>query len=282
MDINQVYYNRCEKLFLKTPNNFIDLLITSPPYADMTNYGEKINIMDPDFYAEWFVPIAKEIHRTLKNSGSFILNIGDKVNNLEKSIYVFDLICKIVRETDLKLFDIYYWYKKSGLPTGSNNRLFNRTEFIFHFVKNTHDFKNHPNRIRIPYAESTIKRMNYDVGIHKKINTDGLSEMNLKKIEPNSLGKLPDNVFRFPTAGTVRGGSHPAAFHLDLPKFFIKWLTNKNDLILDPFMGSGTVAIAAIMMERNYIGFEMNKEYKKVIDNRIKNYRPQKILNKFF
>ena len=111
------------KLSKNVPDDYVDLLITSPPYADTLSYGKKIRLLHPDNYAEWFLPLAKEAARFLKPSGSFILNINDKIINGKRSIYVFELICRIEKETGLSLHDRYVWTQKSGLPTGGPRRL---------------------------------------------------------------------------------------------------------------------------------------------------------------
>ena len=93
----------------------------------------------------------------------------------------------------------------------------------------------------------------------------------LKKVEANPKGKIPTTVMGFVGAGTLRstGAKHPAPFHPDLPKWFMKWLTTENDVVLDPFMGGGTVASVCQEMKRNYIGFELNDNYRPLIEERL-------------
>ena len=86
----------------------------------------------------------------------------------------------------------------------------------------------------------------------------------------------PITVFRFDTGSALRGLEHPAPFHPQLPEFFIKWLTDKNDVVLDPFMGGGTTAEVALKMNRNYLGFEINNEYIKMTEERLKKNLPNK------
>jgi DNA modification methylase len=142
--------------------------------------------------------------------------------------------------------------------------------------------------VREPYAKNTLGRIYRpdgtikEVGINDGVDSDGRIKNKSKKLNLNPLGKIPTNVFTFQTAGVLRGegyvgSEHPAAFHPDLPKWFIKWLTDENDVVLDPFIGSGTVAEVCIEMNRNYIGIELNKNYEDIINQRIKNSkRPKK------
>jgi DNA modification methylase len=229
--------------------------------------------MAPDNYCDWILPLMKESHRVLKPSGSFILNINDKLHKKQRSIYVLDLVVRTVRETNLQLYDRYIWSKKTGLPTGGDKRLNDRIEYIFHFVKDVDKFKCFPDRIRQPYKGSP-SRYNRPRSLKKIVDENGLATFNKKLLAANPLGTIPGNVFDFHTGSALRttkkyGTLHPAPFHPVMPTFFIKWLTDTNDLVLDPFLGSATTAIVAKQMNRNWIGFELNENYKTLIDARL-------------
>ena len=271
------------------PDDFVDLVVTSPPYADTLSYGEKVNTFHTDNYVDWFLHLFHEAARFLKPTGSFILNIGDKVFKKKRSIYVFELVCRIEKETGLCLHDRYIWAKLNGLPSGSApRRLDDRVEYIFHFVRkennNKGEYKSTPESfkadvdpVREPYAEVSLKRMKdkkgnaLPVGFNKTVDEDGMATIPLKKVEANPKGKIPTTVMGFVGAGTLRstGAKHPAPFHPDLPKWFMKWLTTENDVVLDPFMGGGTVASVCQEMKRNYIGFELNDNYRPLIEERL-------------
>ncbi len=257
-------------------DNSIDLTVTSPPYADTLSYGKKITTYDEGDYADWFLPLAVELHRATTERGSFILNINDRVIDGSRSIYVMDLICQIVRRTDWTLLDRYIWSKKSSTPSGktwpNHCRLDDKIEYIFHFVKNRKNFKYNMDPVREPYAEMSIIRMKSISGgaYHKKVDDDGTSIPIPDKImKPHPLGKIPTTVFDFQTAGTIRGSNHPAAFHPSLPKWFILWLTDPGDTVLDPFMGSGSTAVACKEEGRKWIGFDMNETYAKIVKDRV-------------
>jgi site-specific DNA-methyltransferase (adenine-specific)/site-specific DNA-methyltransferase (cytosine-N4-specific) len=253
-------------------DNSIDLVITSPPYADATSYGKKVNVFSPDKYVDWILPLFKEIYRILKPSGSFILNINDKISNKERSIYVYDLICRVVRETNLKFYDRYIWAKKSGLLNGRNKRLDDKVEYIFHFVKDVNEMVCYMDEVREPYAQVTLNRLKTPIGVHDEIDNKGITKTKLKKIEPNPKGKIPNTIFRFNTSGVLKSktsGKHPAQFNPELPLWFIKWLTKENDLVFDPFLGGGTVAKVCIETTRNFVGFEINESYKELIESAV-------------
>ena len=127
--------------------------------------------------------------------------------------------------------------------------------------------------MREPYADISLKRMKTAVGFNKKVDEKGIATIPLKKAEANPKGKIPTTVMGFVGAGTLRnnGAKHPAPFHPDLPKWFIKWLTTEDDIVLDPFLGGGTVAAVCREMSRKYIGFELNDNYRPLIEERLKN-----------
>lgn len=280
MENNRIYYGDSMDLLDKMDENSVDLVITSPPYADTIFYGEKVENKKLYEYPEWFAEIGKKIKRVLKPSGSFILNINDRVEKKERSLYALKTVIALKEISGLKFHDTYIWSKLSGLPTGNKKRLNDKFEYIFHFVKDTDLNKCYMERVREPYAKSTLGRIYRpdgtikEVGINDGVDSTGKIKNKSKKLDLNPLGKIPTNVFNFQTAGVLRGADyvgskHPAAFHPELPKWFINWLTDENDLVLDPFIGSGTVAEVCIEMNRQYIGFELNENYKELIDSRI-------------
>lgn len=270
LELNKTHPGDAIKLAKELPDNSIDLVVTSPPYADTVSYGDSVKILSPEQYIEWFLPLFHEAKRFLKDTGSFILNINDRATNGERSVYVFELVTRIVKETGLKLFDRYIWFKKSALPMPGDKRLNDRIEYIFHFVKDSKKFKTYTDSVRVPYKEVSLKRFKNKVHGNDIILSNGITKLSQRgSSKPHPLGAKPITVFRFDTGSALRGLEHPAPFHPQLPEFFIKWLTEEEDIVLDPFMGGGTTAIAALELNRNYIGFEINPEYIKMTEERL-------------
>jgi site-specific DNA-methyltransferase (adenine-specific)/site-specific DNA-methyltransferase (cytosine-N4-specific) len=270
LEINKTHLGDCMGLARKLPENSVDLVVTSPPYADTVSYGHKVDVFNPEEYVDWFLELFKEAQRFLKPTGSFILNINDRVTNGERSTYVFELVYRIVKETGLKLFDRYIWFKKSALPMPGQKRLNDRIEYIFHFVKDSKKFKTHTDRVRVPYKEVSLKRFKSKVHGNDIILPDGttkLSQRGSSKAHPK--GAKPITVFRFDTGSALRGLKHPAPYHPQLPEWFIKWLTDEGDIVLDPFMGSGTTAIACLRTNRKFIGIELEPKYVEIANKRI-------------
>ena len=261
--MTEIKIGDCFELIKELPDNSIDLIITSPPYADIVNYGKNISIQKPKDYCDWLLPVFNEIQRVLKPSGSFILNINDTCKAGLRNPFIYELIYRSQKETKLKFYDTYIWHKRNGIPNGSAKRFRNTTEFIFHFVKDQKNLKFNMDRVLIEPTESYVNRVKSPTNDYGKV-IDGVrirSEVKLDEIK----GKVrPDNVVRFLTAGAARDNSikHPAPFHKDLPKYYINLLTDDGDTILDIFGGIMTTGLACNEIgNRNFIGFELNETY---------------------
>ena len=221
----------CFELIKDIPDNSIDLVITSPPYVDIISYGKDVSVKKSTDYVDWILPLFKEIHRVLKPSGSFILNINDTCKNGYRSTFIYELIYRNSIETPLKLYDTYFWHKKNGIPNGSKKRFRNNTEFIFHFCKDTKQMKFYMDRV----LEQTTNKKKV-VWVRKtsmKVDENGVKDPDLVQREVPELVR-PDNVFRFPTAGQARDNviRHPAPYHKELPSYFINLLTDEGDIYL--------------------------------------------------
>jgi site-specific DNA-methyltransferase (adenine-specific) len=255
----------CFNLIKDLKDNSVDLVITSPPYADIVNYGKNISIKKPNEYVDWILPLFNEIHRVLKPSGSFILNINDNCSNGLRNPFIYELIYRSQKETKLKFYDTYIWHKMNGIPNGGKKRFRNTTEFIFHFVKDQKQLKFYMDRVlQEPNISTLAERIR---GKRKRVMySDNSKTHRIDYYEHNITDRSnekvrPDNVFRFSTAASARDNTirHPAPYHKDLPTYFINLLTDKGDTILDVFSGIGTTGLGC--EERNYIGMELNEKY---------------------
>jgi len=252
----------CFELIKEQPDNSVDLVITSPPYSSIVNYGKDISIYKPQDYCDWLLPLFNEIYRVLKPSGSFILNINDNCSKGYRNPFIYELIYRSQKETKLKFYDTYIWHKMNGIPNGSKKRFRNNTEFIFHFVKNQKELKFYMDRVLEDTNIETKKRFERN-GLFKPQGNiiDGVRNYDVERDLVVKDKVRPDNVFRFPTAGAARDNSirHPAPYHKELPTYFINLLTDEGDVVLDVFSGIGTTGLGC--NNREYIGYELNPKY---------------------
>lgn len=278
----------CFELIKQQEDNSVDLIITSPPYADIVNYGKNISIKKPNEYVDWILPLFNEIYRVLKPSGSFILNINDNCSNGLRNPFIYELIYRSQKETKLKFYDTYIWHKMNGIPNGSEKRFRNNTEFIFHFVKDQKKLKFYMDRVLVEPKQTyssrfkndtpqghgeiidgqRIKTIKYLTGSTNKTK-DGYELPQTKRELPDKV--RPDNVVRFATAGSARDNhiKHPAPFNKQLPSYYINLLTDEGDLVVDVFAGIGTTGLSCKDLNRDFIGYELNPKYVEFGNKRI-------------
>jgi site-specific DNA-methyltransferase (adenine-specific) len=265
--MNKIYNLDCLEGMKSLDSESINLVITSPPYANMKTYIDFSGV-HPDDYVEWFMPIIREIFRVLRADGSFILNINDKIENGFRHPYVYELICEIHKQTEFKMYDRLFWNKMKCIPTP--HRFGDKIEYIFWFVKNK-NFKHSIGEMRVKYKQKSIDRMNYKLKARHARTEENQVESKYKSWQPNSKGALPSTLIDISSESKRQSTKHVAVFPEKLVEYFIKGSTDENDLVLDPFMGSGTTAVVCKKMNRNYIGFELSKEYIEEANQRINN-----------
>lgn len=265
IDINKIYQGDSLKLLKNLPDNSVDLVITSPPYADLKVYIDNPGILAND-YVEWFIPYCKEIERVIKPTGSFILNINDKVENGFRHPYVFDLISQLHKQTGLKMFERLFWNKMKGLPNRS--RFGDRVEYLFWFAKEK-DFKFNIDEMRTEYSEKSIQRMKKPLKKRFARTEDNQKSNEYKDWKPNPLGALPTTLVNISSESKRIADNHVAVYPVELVKYFVKGSTDVGDIVLDPFMGTGTTGVACKELNRNWIGFELQSEYIDIANQRI-------------
>jgi DNA modification methylase len=255
--VNTLYQGDCLEVLPTLPDAVVDLIVTSPPYADSrkNTYGG----INPDKYVEWFMPIAAELKRVLKDEGSFILNIKERVVGGERHTYVLELIIALRRQGWLWTEE-YLWHKKNCAPGKWPNRFRDAWERCLHFTKQK-KFKMFQEAVMTPtgdWAKTRLKKL----GANDVVRFNSQVGSGFGKNIANWVGRemaYPTNVLHLATE--CGNKNHSAAFPKELPSWFIKLFTQENDIVLDPFAGSGTTCVAAYELGRNYVGIELKDEY---------------------
>jgi DNA modification methylase len=247
----------CAKVLLDYPKNYFDLIVTSPPYADSREktYGG----IEPDKYVEWFLPRSEQFLRVLKPTGTFILNIKEKVIGGERHTYVIELIMALRRQGWLWTEE-FIWHKRNCHPGKWPNRFRDAWERCLQFNK-TRDFHMYQDEVMVPMGKWAEKRLK-SLGKNDVVRFDSKVGSGFGKNISNWLGRekaYPSNVIHLATETSNK--NHSATFPKALPEWFIKLFTKENDWVLDPFVGSGTTCQVAQQLRRNTVGIDTLKEF---------------------
>jgi site-specific DNA-methyltransferase (adenine-specific)/site-specific DNA-methyltransferase (cytosine-N4-specific) len=252
-----IFLGDSKKILKQLPPNSVDLIVTSPPYADQRKgtYGG----IHPDKYVEWFLPISKQLFRVLKPTGTFILNIKEKVVDGERSTYVMELIIEM-RKQGWLWTEEFIWHKKNSYPGKWPNRFRDSWERLLQFNKEK-KFNMYQEEVMVPmgnWAKSRLKNLSDTDKIRDNSKVGSGFGKNISNwVERDKA--YPSNVLHLATE--CGNKNHSAAFPEELPEWFIKLFTQTNDTVLDPFMGSGTTILVANRMKRNSIGIDIMSEY---------------------
>ena len=262
----KIYDGDCLDILKNIDDNSINLIFTSPPYADSrkNTYGG----IHPDKYVKWFLPISFELNRVLKDSGTFILNIKEKVFNSERHTYVIELILEM-RKQGWLWTEEFIWHKKNSYPGKWPNRFRDAWERLLQFNKNK-KFNMYQDNVKVPVGEWSKTRLK-NLSQTDKIRDISKVGSGFGKNISNWVEReyvYPDNVLHLATE--CNNKNHSAAFPNSLPMWFIKLFTKEGDTVLDPFMGSGTSILVSKQTGRNAIGIDIVPEYVKMVKNLIK------------
>lgn len=263
--LNRIHQGDCRERLLNLPAHCVDLIVTSPPYADQRKdtYGG----IHPDRYVEWFLPIGAELLRVLKPSGSFVLNIKERVANGERHTYVLELILAL-RKQGWLWTEEYIWHKRNCHPGKWPNRFRDAWERCLHFTKQRR-FSMYQDAVMIPTGDWRHARLRNLSETDRRRDNSRVRSGFGKKID-NWVGRelaYPSNVLHLATE--CGNKSHSAAFPPALPAWFIRLFTRPGDLVLDPFIGSGTTALACRQTGRQYIGFELDAGHVRIAEERL-------------
>ncbi|HEY7158199.1 MAG TPA: site-specific DNA-methyltransferase [Gemmataceae bacterium] len=267
--LGECYEGDALDVLRKLPDNSVALVLTSPPFALRRRkaYGN----VDASEYVEWFWPFAVEIHRVLNAEGSFVFDLGGAWNRGgTRSLFQYELILRLS-----KIFHLaqeIYWYNPSKLPTPAEWVTIRRTRVkdavnTLWWLSKTEAPRADNRRVLRPYSRSmrrllrdgyqTAKRPSqHDIGPHFRRDNGGAIPPNLLQV-PNT--RSSDEYFRRCRAAGLP--IHPARFPAPVPEFFIRFLTEPGQLVLDPFAGSNMTGYVAEQLERRWLSIEIRSDY---------------------
>jgi len=259
-----IIHGDCLDVLALYPDNFFQLIVTSPPYAD--NRSKTYGGVHPDKYVEWFLPRACEFFRVLKPDGTFILNIKEKAVQGERHTYVLELILAL-RQQGWLWTEEFVWHKKNCFPGKWPNRFRDAWERCLQFNKQK-QFAMYQDTVMVPmgdWAKTRLKKLSAT----DQVRDESKVQSGFGKNISNWVGRdmaYPTNVLHFATE--CYNKKHSAVFPKALPEWFIKLFTKEHDWVLDPFAGSGTTAEIAQELKRNSVAIDIMQEYCEVARER--------------
>jgi len=266
LPLDQVIHGDCLDVLSTFPDDSVDLIITSPPYAD--NRIKTYAGVPVKKYVGWFLPISYQLKRVLKPRGSFILNIKERVVSSERHTYVLELILAMRQEGWLWTEE-YIWHKKNCYPGKWPNRFRDAWERCLQFTKQK-NFKMFQDAVRVPMGRWSEKRLKKLSPTDRRRDESRVLSGFGKNVS-NWVGKdwvYPTNVLHLATECSNR--KHSATFPVALPAWFIQLFTEPGDIVLDPFIGSGTAAAACLELDRHFVGIELDEKFCKIARERIR------------
>jgi DNA modification methylase len=263
------------KLLSELDDNSVDLVMTSPPFAlqRKKTYGN----VEESAYVEWIKPFGREVFRVLKDTGSFVLDLGGayRTGVPARSLYNFRVLIAFCDELGFNLAEDFYWFNPSKLPSPIewvNKRKMRAKDSIntVWWFSKTEWPKADVRNVLAPYSERMKKLIEDPDAFFKPAKRPSGHDISSRFGKDNG-GALPSNMLSIPNTdsnspylrlckefGLER---HPARFPTELPSFFIKMLTDQDDLVVDIFGGSNTTGFAAEGLNRRWLTFEASHDY---------------------
>ena len=270
--LGAAYHGDSAELLTALPDASVQAIVTSPPFAlkSKKQYGNP----SEDEYVDWFLGFVPEFTRVLKEDGSIVIDIGGAwmPRSPTRSIYQFELLVALVRKCGLFLAEEFYWFNRAKLPgpaqwvTIDRVRVKDTVNPIWWLSKTEHP-KADNRRVLKPYSKSMheLFRRGYNKGPRPSGHVVG------DKFGADNGGAIPPNVIEVSNTRSVDSYQvfcrehghriHPARFPREVPDFFVRFLTEPGDLVLDPFAGSNVTGSVAEEHGREWIAFEKDLDY---------------------
>lgn len=273
-EFGRMYLGDALELMSVMEDHSVDLIMTSPPFGLVRkkDYGN----VDADQYLDWFRPFAKDFRRVLKNSGSMVIDIGGSwiPGQPTRSLYHYELLIMLCKEFGFHLAQEFFWWNPSKLPTPAewvNIRRIRVKDAIdcIWWLSSTPWPKASNRRVLVPYSDSMKGLLKN--GYNAKLRPSGhdisakFSVNNGASIPPNliAIANTESNSIYLRLCKENGIKPHPARYPADLPEYFIRMLTDQDDLVFDPFAGSCVTGEVAEKLKRRWICCELIEDYLK-------------------
>lgn len=263
------------KLLHELADNSIDLVMTSPPFAlrRQKSYG---NVEETN-YVEWIIPFAQEVFRVLKNTGSFVLDLGGayQAGVPARSLYNFRVLLALCDEVGFHLAEDFYWNNPAKLPSPIewvNKRKIRAKDSVntIWWLSKTDFPKADVSKVLVPYSDRMKKLIKDPENFYRPQKRPSGHDISAAFGKDNG-GAIPSNLLNISNTDSNSSylwlckelgvDRHPARFPADLPAFFIKMLTDEDDIVLDIFGGSNTTGFVAEALGRKWLTFDLSREY---------------------
>ena len=256
----------------KLPEKSVDLVFTSPPYA--LEFQKEYGNVSKDEYIEWFLPYAFEIKRILKDDGSFVLNIGGSYEKGRptRSLYHYKLLIALCEEVGFYLAQECFWFNPARLPSPAEwvnvrrIRIKDSVEFLWWLSVSPYP-KADNKKVLVPYSDDMLRLLKRGYREARRPSGHNITSKFMNDhggaIPPNLIeaGNNDSNSYFIKCCKELGLKIHPARFPPVLPEFFVKFLTDEEDIVVDPFAGSNTTGWVAESLNRRWLAFEINEEY---------------------
>lgn len=271
-DLGSLYCADGLALMRSLPDDSVDLVLTSPPYA--LHFKKEYGNADQKEYLAWLMPFCAEIRRVIKPSGSFVLNLGGAWTPGApiRSLYHYRVLLALCDELGYDLAQEFFWFNPAKMPAPAewvNVRLIrvkDSVEYVFWLVKDPMA-KADNRRILQPYSPDMkrliAKGVKSTVRPSGHVINGGFATDQGGSIPPNLIqcGNNESNSAYIRNSKLAGTKIHPARFPAELPRLFIEFLTDPGDLVLDPFAGSNTTGHVAETLKRRWIAAELREDY---------------------
>jgi DNA modification methylase len=269
--LGAAYVADCQDLLKEIPSQSVDAIITSPPYA--LHFKKSYGNPDQDSYVDWFLGFAPDFRRVLRPSGSLVIEIGGAWNPGQptRSVYHFELLVRLVKDFGFHLAEEFFWFNRARMPSPAEwvnvqrIRVKDAVTPIW-WLSPTERPRANNRRVLKPYSAEMHRLLR--VGYNRGSRPSGHVAI---RFDRNNGGAIPPNLItvahtnsndKYQAYCRQHGLlAHPARFPRQVPDFFVKFLTHKGDLVLDPFCGSNMTGYVAEKSGRRWLALDCSAQY---------------------